>query len=82
MKILKKEFSIRQKVLLYNNSRMKLNTQRQTGEEILFGGAEVGDAVNEIYCVPTYFQLYFNEGHNRNFWGYRRSVGGAGRSAP
>ena len=56
--------------------------QRETnGQEIVFGGAEVGDAVNKIYCVLTHSQLYFNEGHYCNFWGYWRSVGGAGRSA-
>jgi len=70
-----------------HETRMKLRnfkwrqSHRETnGKEIVFGGAEVGDAVNEIYCVLTHFQLYLNEGHY-NFWEYRRSVGGAGRSA-
>jgi len=68
-----------------HETRMKLRnfkwrqSQRETnGEEIVFGGAEVGDTVNEIYC--NHSQLYLNEGHYCNFWGYRRSVGGAGRS--
>jgi len=33
------------------------------------------DAINEIYCVPT----HFHPGYRRQFWGYRRTLGSAGR---
>jgi len=41
----------------------------------LFGCRGVGDAVN------AYFHLYINERHNSKFWGWRKGLGGAGRSA-
>jgi len=71
MKLWKGPHETRMKV---RNFKWRQSQRETNGEEIVFGGAEVGDAVN------NHSQLYLNKGHYYNFWGYKRNVGGAGRS--
>jgi len=54
--------------------------ERRNSMKLFWGCREVGDAVNEIYCVATHFHLYINEGYNNKFWRCMRGLGGAGKS--